>query len=117
MIKNFWNNVILLCGNPNHTEEISMSIVNGTHSLFYACPKYSEENRNNNERACPNRINLIDYEAMLNHISEMVEQAILDNTTINLTSHKWTKKGITFEVISFSEDKIVVTVLDSRKFR
>ena len=74
MIKNIWKNVDVVCGNHKDNHKIRLVPTQGKDSMFYACPKYRQENRESDERACPNRITLKDYEAMINHISELIEK-------------------------------------------
>lgn len=75
MIKNLWKHITLTCGN-GHTEEVVMDLKQGPLSLFYACPKYYPENRKEKERACANRLNLVDFEKMLDHMTEKIEKGM-----------------------------------------
>ena len=96
-----------------------MQINNGPHSLFYSCPKYYPENRAADERACPNRLNLVDYERMLDRISDEMIQRIENNETTDLTNFKWKdcKSHATFEVIQHNDDIITVTVYNPKAFK
>ena len=112
MIKNIWNEIEVFCGN-GHNELIKMEIQQGPHSLFYACPKYHPENRGENERACNNRINLVDYEKMIDHISDILIDAELDGRVEYLTGHSWSANGIDFKVVDHS-DKIRILMLSKK---
>ena len=117
MIKNFWKKIILVCGNHSD-EEITMDIINGPMSLFYACPKYYPENRKPGERACANRINLVDFEKMVEHLSELYEENFVEGNLINLTGYRWVyKKVIQYEVIEHNQDHIKVKMLNKKALR
>lgn len=107
MIKNIWNMIEVYCGN-NHKEEQKMEIQNGMYQMFYACPKYHIENRNPEERACNNRISMDDYEYMVSTISKLLEEAEMNNSSINLKNYKWTKKNIEYVITEHTNDKIKV---------
>lgn len=109
IIKGFWGNVQLVCGNHSD-EQVKMTIQEGPSSLFYACPKYHPENRTENERPCFNRISLAEYENMLTTLSDL----IMGENIVNLNGYCWKKNGAEFEVISVLEEKIVVRVLNKR---
>lgn len=111
-IKNIWKEIEVYCGN-GHNELVKMEIQQGPHSLFYACPKYHPENRTKDERACANRINLIDYEKMINHISDILIEAEMNDVVENLTGHSWSANGIDFKIIS-DDDKIRVLMLSKK---
>lgn len=112
MIKNIWNTIEVYC-NHRHEKPVKMEIQEGTHSLFYACPKYHAENRLDNEPTCPNRINLIDYEAMIDHISEILESSELNGEVTNLTNYCWVSKAIEFKVFEHT-DKIKLIMLNKK---
>lgn len=103
-----WDYVTVVCGNHD-SDDVEMRICEGPHSLFYACPKYYPDARKEGERACANRINLIEYERMLMHLSDMLEK---NGVQWNLAHHKWKQKGIEFEVLSHEEKGIVVKMLN-----
>lgn len=99
LIKNFWKNIEIYCGNK-HGEETPMQLVQGGASLFYACPCYY-----NLTRKCRNRINLIDFEGMMNTLMEHIVENEKKNIEEDLTGFKWKdKKGIQYEV--FEHDMI-----------
>jgi hypothetical protein len=84
----------------------------------YACPKYRPENRTENERACNNRLNLIDYEKMLAHISELLYSAEMQGSVLNLKNYKWKdKKGTEFKVLEYENGKLVISVLNVRAIK
>ena len=117
MIKGLWKTVNLVCG--CHEEEIVMNINNGPHSLFYSCPKYYPENRTKEERVCPNRLNLVDYERMLNRISDEMLKRTENNETTDLTNFKWkdSKSHASFEVLKHDDKEITVKVYNPKAFK
>ena len=112
MVTGIWNNVRLICGNHPEGEQHEMAIVSGPHSLFYACPKYDALNRTEDEPTCYNRLNLIDYEKMLNHISNEFVKADANDEVVNLSHHKWKDKTREFEVLRHTQDEIVIRFID-----
>lgn len=94
-----------------HNEPIEMVIKQGPSSLFYACPKYDMDNLIEGEKRCNNRLNLIDYTEMLQHLHNMLVEAELNDEVINLKNVSWTtKRGIFFKVLEHVGDKLVVGV-------
>lgn len=112
MIKNIWDTIEVYCGN-GHDKLVKMEIQQGPHSLFYACPKYHPENRHEGERACNNRINLVDYEKMIDHISSILIDAEMNGRVEYLTGHTWSSNGIDFKIIAH-DSKIKVLMLSKK---
>lgn len=115
MITNLWQSVEIYC--DNHEEPIKMTIQQGPHSLFYSCPKYYPENRNEDERACSNRINLIDYEAMINYIGNLLMDAELNNRSDNLANIKWQSKGIEYYITKHTKGLIKVKMINKKAIK
>jgi len=111
LIKNFWNCVKLYCGN-NHEKETEMQLIQGGASLFYACPCYY-----NLTKKCRNRINLIDFEEMLNTLMEKIVENEKKNIEEDMTGFRWkSKKGIEFEIMEHDMiyNKFKVKMLNSK---
>lgn len=120
MVKNIWSKIKLVCGNHGEDTSIEMIPHDGAEGLdlFYSCPKYYPDNRPADERPCGNRINLVEYQAAVEHISDVLEENESMGGSVDLRGHKWTnKKGIQFEVIAHKRDKIVVKCLNTRALR
>lgn len=115
MIQNIWQKIELYCG--VHSEPIKMEIQEGPHSLFYACPKYYPENRDIGERACANRINLVDYEAMINYISKLLIDADVNNEKLVLANYKWTMKSIQFEIFEHEGEMIKIKMINKKALK
>ncbi len=120
MVKNIWSNIRLFCGNHEDKHSIEMMPHDDAEGLemFYSCPKYYPENREGNERPCGNRINLVEYQAAVEHISDILEEHQSNGGTINLVGHKWkNKKGIYFEVVGHSMNHIDISFINQRALR
>lgn len=120
MVKNFWNMVELYCGNHNYQdgdEIIKMTPKEGPLSLFYSCPKYYPENRDELERACANRLDLVNYEKMIDHLSKLFEEAELNGSKVNFKNHKWKEKGIEYEVFEHTEKSIKVKMINRKALK
>ena len=117
MIKNLWKHITLTCGN-GHTEEVVMDLKQGPLSLFYACPKYYPENRKEKERACANRLNLVDFEKMLDHMTEKIEKGMDQGIEVNLTGYQYRdRKGTQYTVLKHSKDDLMIEVLNRRALK
>lgn len=117
MIRNIWGKVRIFCGNHGEDATIKMKGHEGAEDLdmFYSCPKYYPENREEGEHPCGNRLSISDYEQCVQHISDMLEQAEENGAVINLTGHRWAdKKRTTFCVIRHTPNHIDVLVLNKQ---
>lgn len=114
-IENSWKNIVPICG--NHEHRIEMTTNNGPHSMFYSCPKYYPENRNAEERACNNRINLIEYQKMVDKLMGIIAEAAINGESIDLTNYTWTSKGITYKVLEQKGDVLFVKILNLRAMK
>lgn len=113
MIKGIWKTIELVCGN-NHPIETPMTIQEGPLSMFYACPKYHNENRSENERACTNRIKLDDYEKMVNKICDILSEGEIENKIIDLTGYEWSARGVHFKVLKHTKNKIKIEMTNKK---
>lgn len=117
MIKNLWKHIVLTCGN-HHEEEVIMDLKQGPLSLFYACPKYYPENRKEKERACANRLNLVDFEKMLDHMTKKIEDGMDHGVEVNLTGYQYRdRKGTQYKVLLHSKDDLKIEVLNRRALK
>lgn len=112
MVKNLWSVVAFCCG--NHEELIQMELKEGPHSVFYACPRYSEKYMGGT--GCPNRMSTVQAEEILNLISEKMEKAAKSGKTLNLTHAKFTYQGVECHIIEHTDHSIVVKVKNNRVF-
>lgn len=112
MITGSWNKTTLICGNHPDGDEHKMIIQQGPHSLFYACPKHNFDKLEKGETPCYNRINLVDYEKMLNHIADILVDAEINGEEICLTNYTWHSKGKEFKVLKHDKDGLVIKFID-----
>lgn len=114
MITGSWDDIQLVCC-YRHERPVPMIIQEGPSSPFYACPKYHEENREEGERACNNRLSLQDYSKMLEHLHTMLVDAEIHDERLNLTNHEWKdRKGTEFKVLSQDGSHLVISVLNKK---
>lgn len=108
-----WNSFRLICGNHGDDNSIEMILHEGPHSLFYSCPHYqSIFSKDSKGKSCNNRLNLVDYEYMINHLSEkMYDDA---GSIVPIVGYSFKRKGVVFEVIAQEEDKITVKMLNKK---
>lgn len=111
MIKGLWDKIKLVCGNHPDSDNMVMEIRKGAFSPFYACPKYTQNIYNGGDY-CLNRITLVDYEKMISHIAEEVNDMIENDEVPNLQNLKWTRNGVEFKILVYTNNEIVVSVLN-----
>lgn len=111
-----WKNVTPICG-CHGDERVEMTIQQGPHSLFYACPKYRPENRKPGEKACNNRINLIDYQKMLERLMSEIAEADATMGTVDLTNCRWKNHGTEFRVLEHDGAKVTVEIKNLRAMK
>lgn len=117
MIKGLWSIIkVYCCDFDRHKDAVELEIIeNGFNGYFYACPKYHTFNREQKERQCTNRISPVEYENMIDTISNLIEEAENNNEVIDLTGYKWKRKGIQFEIKKYSETEIIVYMLNPKQ--
>lgn len=116
MIKNLWSYIELYCGNPIHKEPIKLvEKYTPTNTLFFACPKYFAQNREDDEKMCKNSIYTNDYEKAVEEIEKRLVENAKQDIEENLEGLRWTSKnGICYEVFSHSNDKIKIKMINKR---
>ena len=78
MIKNFWKQIEVVCGNHGEDKTVKMSWKQGHRSMFYSCPKYYPDARVEGERACRNNVSVEDFEKIVD-IQAVLRRLILHN--------------------------------------
>jgi hypothetical protein len=116
MVKNIWKNIHIYCGCHKPLTNIKMMPHEGTEGrdMFYSCPKYYPENREYGEKACGNRISITDYKKMVEHISDILEDAMQSRAQIDLTGMSWSSNGIDFTIQKHDRDYIEVAIINRR---
>ena len=110
-IEGAWKNITPVCGN-HQGRRVEMAIVQGPHSLFYACPEYYPQNRETGACACNNRLNLVDFEKMVSHVSEIIADEAKNGNEIDLTNYHWSRKGTDYRVIEHNGDSMKIEILN-----
>ena len=94
MLQKSWNAVTLICGNHKKDHSHPMKLQQGPHSLFFSCPEYKSIYGDDHEgRSCNNRLTLVDYERLLDYLTERTYAGDGLQET-NLTGLKFTLKGV-----------------------
>lgn len=115
VIRGSWGDIRLFCGNgnPHPSRRVEMELRQGPHSLFYACPCYHEEDRQEGEYPCFNRINLVDFEKMLTAINNLIVNGDAMGEVVNLTNYRWkNRKGMEFLITRHDGDEIDVEMVN-----
>lgn len=118
MIKNLWKNTHFYCGH-RHKEPVEMYFKDGVagNSMFYACPKYYPENREEGERACSNRLNFVDAEGIINKLSDIIEEKEMSGEIFDFTNLKFRYKAIDVKVLSYSPSKVELEIVNKKALR
>lgn len=127
MIVNLWSKIHLICGNhdgkeimmvPHEAASSAMSrslYGNTSMNMFYSCPKYYPENREEGEPCCRNHISMKEFEGMLTHISDILENAQKSGGTMDLTGLKWkSKAGVEYTILRYTDTRIDVRCLNQK---
>lgn len=113
MIKNLWNNTKFYCAYRH--DPIEMIIHDGPHSPFYSCPKYYPDAREEGEKACPNRLNFIDAEGLLEKFSEIVSENIKNDIYQDYTGLEFDYKAIHVKVLEFKQSGVLKLIILNKK--
>ena len=119
MLTSIYSRVRLVCGNhPSSDVYLVPHEGNMGQDMFYACPKYYAENRSVGESQCMNRISLTDLDKIIMHISDVIEQAEENGSSIRIEGMCWkTGRGIECRVLRETKDHIDVAVINRRVLR
>lgn len=114
MLQKSWNAVTLICGNHKGDQSHPMKLQQGPHSFFFSCPEYKSIYGDDHEgRSCNNRLTLVDYEKLLDYLTERTYAGDGLQET-NLTGLKFTLKGVDYEVLEHTKDKYRVLMLNRK---
>mgnify|MGYP000075122221 CR=1 FL=1 len=116
MIKNLWKEVNFYCS-YRHEYPVKMEFNQGPHSLFYSCPKYYPQNRTADEPACPMRLNLVDAEAIVEKLSQVIESDIENNVEHNYRGYEFDYKMIHAKVIKYAPGEINIDIFNKKAIR
>lgn len=83
-------------------------------SKYVGCPEYKSIYGDDHEgRSCNNRLTLVDYEKLLDYLTERTYAGDGLQET-NLTGLKFTLKGVDYEVLEHTKDKYRVLMLNRK---
>ncbi|MGN8739544.1 hypothetical protein [Bilifractor sp. HCP3S3_D3] len=124
MILNFWahDNIEFYCINK-HKKPVKMTIMNGQTGQFYACPKYMlrdeahPEGHDADERACSNRLSVIDAEQIVLTLSKEVEDDLVNGIMGDYTGTIIHVKQIDAKVLDYSDSKIKIGIVNRRAIK
>ena len=114
MVNGDWSKVTLICG--NHEEPVyEMELKQGRAgmSVFDCCPCYQSPDQNG--RKCNNRLNIVDYEWMLNTLYD--ESISEEGSEVNLIGLKIEKRGVECQVIGQDEKGYKVVMKNNKAVR
>lgn len=110
-MSNMFDNMSFMCGN-NHNP-VKMQILKTEKTVFYACPRYFDENREPGEPCCNNALYMNDAENGLSKINSIVAAKMMDNTEFHVKGMRVTSNGVEYKVLNELDDpdglKIQVT--------
>lgn len=111
MVTDSWKNIKLICGNhkEDYSNEMQLHEGRAGMSVFYTCPCYNADEKGHK---CNNRLNIVDYEGMLDKI--MDEYISDDGMETDLTGLKWSRKGVDYHVLSHEQGHFVVVVKNKK---
>lgn len=104
MWKNVWENMILLCGNHEESEEHIMMLVEGERKFCYACQAKDEQT---GKFICRNRLWIREVEKMLETLDEKSGDIF---SSVPLEGTKWKRGSHSFQVMEANEGKIKIRV-------
>lgn len=114
MLQKGWNTVTLICGNHKSDYTHPMKLQQGPHSLFYSCPEYKSIYGENHEgRSCNNRLTLVDYEKLLDYLTERTygDDGMQE---VNLTGLTFTLNGVDYTVLEHTKGHYRVLMLNRK---
>lgn len=114
MIKNLWKQIEVVCGHHGDDHSNKMYLKQGPSSLFYACPKYYPENRQPGEAGCANRVNLVDFEKIVDKITEEIENAEMQGQQICLNNVTFKVRYTEVMVLKHTKEKIVLKLVNKQ---
>lgn len=88
-----------------------LKLVKGKYSIYYRCPKYEKDNRDEYESVCTNNISLKDKQYICSIIQEKYNQGLLRENYEHNYMH------IRFRIVSINKNEIKVLVINKKKIK
>lgn len=115
MILGSWQNIKLICGNHGDNKSIEMIIHQGRDgmSTFYSCPCYqSLLQKDITGKSCNNRLTIVDYEKMLETITdEMFDD---DGNLTSVKGFSWKRAGVEYKVLDDKKGVLTIQMLNRK---
>lgn len=110
MITGMWGTLELICGNK-HDEPQKMYIRKTEDDVFYCCPKYLPENRDEFERPCMNHLSVAEVEKLTDLISEEIQRQEEENGAAFIKNRRFHTRIADYRVLESTDEKLVVEAL------
>ena len=120
MIKNLWKNTKFYCGVHSTPVEFQYqhgNVLNPNATMFYSCPKYYPDNRDATERACTNKLSFDDAEQIIRKLSDKIEEDEANGVLFNYTNYSFKHKTIEVKVLSYSDSKIKLSIINKKELK
>ena len=111
MVTGLWKKTEVYCN--MHDELVKMELTEKNGVVFYECLLGKCENSTNGASLCKNTLSLKDFEKMLDYISKIMCEAILNNEEPNLKNTEFTIGKIKYKIFEH-KDFIKVIATDLR---
>ena len=113
-LENVWGKISICCMNHGN-EYLPMEIVQNNEKIkspFYACSHYLGVSKED-VPPCSNRLNLDDYQGLiLKFLNNVAEDDLATNYKNYQFSYKGTRHKIQVKVLEYSDEKIVLGILN-----
>lgn len=92
-------------------------------SDFYACPKYMRKDdqhplgHDEDERACPNRISLYEEPQIVEALNKIIEEDLMSGVIADYTNLVFHYKHIEAKILKYSDNEIVISLLNKKAVR
>ncbi len=115
-VLNSWENIHFLCTHRHKTAQ-PMTIMSSPRAVFYACPKYFPDNREEGEPSCVNAIFLTDAEKAVGAINDRLGKAAVSDEEVNLANYRFTIDNVDYHVLRDEDGQIDIEVLNRKVVR
>lgn len=119
MHKNIWKQTKFMCAYRHKPSEMTIHEgINGS-SPFYSCPHYYAENRADDEnRACPMRLNFYDADKILDEFSKIINKDLSEDVVMDYTGKTFKYKQIDVTVSKYKEnEELEFTILNKKALK
>ena len=103
-LKGAWNYITAVCGKHGDDYSNPMKLHSTETKIYYSCPKCGKMNE----------IPYWVYENMLTEISNVLVKAEMNDSVVNLLNYEWRKNGVRFKVVSCSDQRIIVSLVNTK---